>query len=153
LEKQKQADSSKKVVAGANTKIDIKVDEQNPKQKGGEKMLNQCTLTGNLGGDPEVFYSSDGSPVASFSLAFHSSKKKTGWIKVVCFQKLAEVTQKYLHKGARIAVIGTLDNHKWETDEGIQRSSFQIIANTLEFIKTDGRGFEGGEAKTDDIPF
>jgi len=140
-------------VAGANTKIDIKVDEQNPKQKGGEKMLNQCTLTGNLGGDPEVFYSSDGSPVASFSLAFHSSKKKTGWIKVVCFQKLAEVTQKYLHKGARIAVIGTLDNHKWETDEGIQRSSFQIIANTLEFIKTDGRGFEGGEAKTDDIPF
>ncbi len=116
-------------------------------------MLNQCTLTGNLGGDPEVFYSSDGSPVASFSLAFHSSKKKTGWIKVVCFQKLAEVTQKYLHKGARIAVIGTLDNHKWETDEGIQRSSFQIIANTLEFIKTDGRGFEGGEAKTDDIPF
>ena len=153
MEKQKQADSSKKVVAGANTKIDIKVDEQNPKQKGGEKMLNQCTLTGNLGGDPEVFYSSDGSPVASFSLAFHSSKKKTGWIKVVCFQKLAEVTQKYLHKGARIAVIGTLDNHKWETDEGIQRSSFQIIANTLEFIKTDGRGFEGGEAKTDDIPF
>jgi single-strand DNA-binding protein len=127
--------------------------DQNPKQKGGESMLNQCTLTGNLGGDPEVFYSSDGSPVASFSLAFHSSKKKTGWIKVVCFQKLAEVSQKYLHKGARIAVIGTLDNHKWETDEGIQRSSFQIIANTLEFIKTDGRGFEGGEVKTDDIPF
>jgi hypothetical protein len=61
-------------------------------------MLNQCTLTGNLGGDPEVFYSSEGNPVASFSLAFHSSKKKTGWIKVVCFQKLAEVTQKYLHK-------------------------------------------------------
>jgi single-strand DNA-binding protein len=87
-------------------------------------MLNQCTLMGNLGGDPEVFYSSEGNPVASFSLASHSSKKKTGWIKVVCFQKLAEVTQKYLHKGARIAVIGTLDHHKWETDEGVQRASF-----------------------------
>ena len=59
---------------------------------------------------------------------------------MVCFQKPAEVTQKYLHKGARIVVIGTSDNHKRETDEGIQRSSFQIIANTLEFIKTDGRG-------------
>ena len=115
-------------------------------------MLNQCTLMGNLGGDPEVFYSSEGNPVASFSLAFHSSKKKTGWIKVVCFQKLAEVTQKYLHKGARIAVIGTLDNHKRETDEGIQRSSFQIIANTLEFIKTDGRGFKEGQGE-EDIPF
>jgi single-strand DNA-binding protein len=110
-------------------------------------MLNQCTLTGNLGGDPEVFYSSEGNPVASFSLAFHSSKKKTGWIKVVCFQKLAEVSAKYLHKGARIAVIGTLDHHKWETDEGIQRSSFQLLANTLEFIKTDGRGFEQGQGR------
>ena len=116
-------------------------------------MLNQCTLTGNLGGDPEVFYSSEGNPVASFSLAFHSSKKKTGWIKVVCFQKLAEVTQKYLHKGARIAVIGTLDQHRWETDEGIQRTSFQLLANTLEFIKTDGRGFKEGKPEEDDIPF
>ncbi len=65
-------------------------------------MLNQVVLTGNLGADPEVFYSSEGNPVASFSLAFHSSKKKTGWIKVVTFQRLAEVTEKYLHKGARI---------------------------------------------------
>lgn len=108
-------------------------------------MLNQCTLTGNLGGDPEVFYSSQGEPVATFNLAFHSSKKKTNWIKVTCFHKLAEVVQKYLHKGARIAVIGTLDQSRWETDEGIQRSSFHLIANTLEFIKTDGRGFEEGK--------
>ena len=115
-------------------------------------MLNQCTLTGNLGGDPEVFYSSEGNPVASFSLAFHSSKKKTGWIKVVCFQKLADVAARYLHKGARIAVIGTLDQHRWETDEGVQRISFQLLANTLEFIKTDGRGFEEGKTD-DDIPF
>ena len=78
-----------------------------------KKMLNQCTLTGNLGGDPEVFYSSEGNPVASFSLASHSSKKKTGWIKLTCFQKLAEVAAKYLHKGARIAVIGTLDEGDW----------------------------------------
>jgi hypothetical protein len=64
-------------------------------------MLNQCTLTGNLGGDPEVFYSSEGNPVASFSLAFHSSKKKTGWIKVVCFQKLAEVSAKIPPQGGQ----------------------------------------------------
>jgi single-strand DNA-binding protein len=121
-------------------------------RKGGDIMLNQCTLTGNLGGDPEVFYGSEGSPVASFSLAFHSSRKKTGWIKIVCFQKLAEVTPKYLHKGARIAVIGTLDQHRWETDEGIQRSSFQLLANSPEFTKTDGRGVEKGQ-DTEDIPF
>ena len=69
-------------------------------------MLNSCILTGNLGADPEVFYSSEGDPVASFNLAFRSSKKKTGWIKITCFQRLAETAQRYLHKGARIAVIG-----------------------------------------------
>ena len=115
-------------------------------------MLNQTILTGNLGADPEVFYNPEGNPVSSFNIAFHSSKKKTGWIKVVCFQKLAEVASQYLHKGARIAVIGTLDQHKWESDEGAQRSSFQLIANTLEFIKTDGRGFNNGQTE-DDVPF
>ncbi len=120
-----------------------------------KQMLNQCTLTGNLGADPEVFYSSEGNPVATFNIAFHSSKKKTCWIKVTAFSKLAEVCQKYLHKGARIAIIGTLDQSRWETDEGIQRSSFHLIANTLEFIKTDGRGFEQGKEgeQPEDVPF
>jgi single-strand DNA-binding protein len=65
---------------------------------------------------------------------------------------LAETATRYLHKGARIAVIGYLDQQKWETDEGIPRSSFQLIANTLEFIKTDGRGFEEDQGE-DETPF
>ena len=116
-------------------------------------MLNQTVLTGNLGADPEVFYSSEGEAIASFNLAFRSSKKKTGWIKITCFRRLAEVAEKYLHKGARIGIVGTLDQQKWETDEGVKRTSFQLIANSLEFIKTDGRGFEEGQDKDDDIPF
>ena len=115
-------------------------------------MINQTVLTGNLGADPEIFYSSDGDPIATFNLAFRASKKKTGWIKVTCFSRLAEVVEKYLHKGARIGIVGTLDQQKWETNEGEKRSNFQIIANTLEFIKTDGRGFEEGQSG-DDIPF
>jgi len=116
-------------------------------------MLNQCVLTGNLGADPEVFYNPEGNAVTSFNIAFHSSKKKTCWIKVVCFQKLAEVASQYLHKGARIAIIGTLDQNKWESDEGIQKSSFQLIANSLEFIKTDGRGFKENQGTEDEVPF
>ena len=104
-------------------------------------MLNNCLLTGNLGADPEVFYSSEGDPIATFNLAFRSSKKKTNWIKITCFNKLAEITEKYLHKGARIGIIGTLDQQKWETDEGARRSNFQLIANSIEFIKTDGIWF------------
>jgi len=54
-------------------------------------MLNNVILVGNLGNDPDVFYSSEGNPVASFSLAFHSGKNKTCWIKVTAFHKIAEV--------------------------------------------------------------
>ena len=114
-------------------------------------MLNQTILTGNLGADPEVFYSAEGNPVVNFNIAFRVSKDKTGWIKVVCFKRLAEIAEKYLHKGARIGLIGTLDQQHWETDEGIKRSSFQLIANSLEFIKTNGKGFEEGQSE-DDIP-
>jgi single-strand DNA-binding protein len=113
-------------------------------------MLNNCILTGNLGADPEIFYSSEGDPVATFNMAFRSSKKKTGWIKVTAFKKLSEICEKHLHKGARIAVIGTLDQQKWETDEGAARTTIQLIANTIEFIKTDGRGLE---ERTDQAPF
>jgi single-strand DNA-binding protein len=55
-------------------------------------MLNQTVLTGNLGADPEVFYSSEEHPVATFNLAFRVAKKKTGWIKVVCFGKPLTLT-------------------------------------------------------------
>ena len=71
-------------------------------------MLNQFIATGNLGDDPKVFYSPDGNPVTSFNLAFQAGKKKTCWIKVVTFHKLAEVCSTYLHKGARIAIAGIL---------------------------------------------
>ena len=84
-------------------------------------------------------------------MAFRSSKKKTGWIKITCFRRLAEVAEKFLHKGARIGLLGTLDVNKWETDEGVTRSSFQLIANSIEFIKTDGRGFDDN-SNDDDLP-
>ena len=117
-------------------------------------MLNSIVLTGNMGGDPEMFYSSEGNAVASFSLAFRGSKKeKTGWMKVVCFGRLAEISEKYLHKGARIAVSGNLDVDTWRTEEGQNRTTYKLICNSLEFIKTDGRGFEQGQEQGDDIPF
>ena len=51
-------------------------------------------------------------------------------------------------------MIGILDQNKWQGDDGQNRSTFQIIANTIEFIKTDGRGFKNGEAPADDdVPF
>jgi len=114
--------------------------------------MNHTILSGNLGNDPDVFYSSEGNQIVSFSLAFKSGKDKTSWIKVTCFNKMAEVAEKYLHKGAKVLVSGTLDQKKWES-EGQQRSTFQLIANQIEFIKTDGRGFENSQANGTGAPF
>lgn len=117
-------------------------------------MLNQCVLTGNLGDDPVSHYTPEGLAVSTFNLAFHTSHKKkaANWIKVSAFGKLAEVINQYLHKGARVGIVGSLDQHKWTTEEGQTRSTFQIIAGTVEFIKTDGRGFKEGE-NNDEVPF
>jgi len=113
--------------------------------------MNQCVLSGNLGADPEFFVSAEGTAVASFNLAFPAPKKKTGWLRVVAFHKLAETVERYLHKGAKVAVVGSLDQHKWTTEEGATKNSFRLICQAIDFIKTDGRGFEG--APEDDLPF
>ncbi len=56
---------------------------------------------------------------------------------MVCFQRLAEVAEQYLHRGARVAVMGTLDQMEWEGEDGQKRNGFQLIAQSLEFIKTN----------------
>ncbi len=119
--------------------------------------MNICILTGNLGADPESKYAQDDLHVASFSIAFQFGQKKTGWIKVTCFKKLADSAAKYLHKGAKVAIIGELQQDKWTTETGEQKMTYKLIARNLEFIKTDGRGFENGNGEQppsdDDIPF
>lgn len=105
--------------------------------------MNFVCITGNLGGDPDVFYGQEGDPVSTFNIAFRGSKKnKTGWIKVVCFGHQAESAEKYLHKGAKIGVVGQLDQSKWEDDNGNTRTSYQLIAQSIDYLKTDGRGFD-----------
>jgi len=115
--------------------------------------MNTTILTGNLGSDPESFFSpNNGAQIVSFPIAFRSTKDKTdNWIKITCFNKTAELAEKHLHKSARVGITGILDQDKWETDEGESRSALKLIANSIEFIKTDGRGFED-EDDQDDIP-
>lgn len=121
--------------------------------------MNQVVITGNLGEDPSEFYTPDGVSITSFNMAFRSGKDKTSWIKVSCYNKQAEVASRCLHKGARIGVIGVLDQQKWTDNEGNQKSGYRLIANNIEFIKTDGRGFnneagaEGHSMGSDDVPF
>jgi len=121
----------------------------------GDNKMNTVVITGNLGNDPESFYTpADGTHVVNFSLAFRSTKKdKPNWIRVAAFNKNAEIAAKYLHKGARIGISGLLDMDQWETDEGQKRNALKLIAQSIEFIKTDGRGFKEGENQEGDVPF
>lgn len=112
-------------------------------------MLNHVILSGNLGHDPETrFYGeANDQQLTSFSLAFRGSRNKTGWIRVVCFNRLAEVAEQYLHQGARVAFVGVLEQQQWEGADGQQRNGFQIIAKSLEFIKVEKLGGEGATSE------
>ena len=114
-------------------------------------MLNNINIAGNLGEDPNSFFTpNEGTHIVTFNLAFNSYKDKVGWIKIKCFNKLAEVAEKYLSKGARIAVTGRLEQNSWETESGEKRTAFSITASEIEFIRTSK---QNAESNTDDIPF
>lgn len=112
--------------------------------------MNQCIVTGNLGADPKSFFTPEGVPITTFQLAFRSGKDKSSWIRVNCYNRLAELSSRCLHTGARVGVVGLLDQMKWTDDSGNPRTGYRLIANSIEFIKTDGRGFDQKEGETHD---
>src|SRR5271157_6482379 len=117
--------------------------------------MNNCSVSGNLGADPESFYTPEGTNIVSFNIGFRSYKDKTNWIKVVTFNKTAEVAMKHLHKGDRIAVTGIIDQTNWETQEGQHRTGFRLIAKSIEFIKVKNKEPEDEtpEPTDTDVPF
>ena len=111
--------------------------------------VNKVILFGNLGSDPEVKYTPDGTPVANFTLATSESwnnregarQERTEWHRIVMWRKLAEIAGKYLRKGGRIYVEGRLQTRSWDDQSGQKRYVTEIVANEMQML--DGRG-EGG---------
>ncbi len=105
--------------------------------------VNKVILVGNLGRDPEVRYSPNGSAVANCTLATTESWKdktsgekqeKTEWHRVVFFGRLAEIVGEYLKKGAQIYVEGRLQTRKWQDKEGKDRYTTEIVANEMQML-------------------
>ena len=117
--------------------------------------MNQCVLSGNLGGDPDFKQAKSGTDVATFQIAFKSNKDKTNWIKVVCFNKLAEIANNNLNKGTKAVISGTLDYNEYTTSEGEDKSQFQLIASSIEFFKVSKKGNESKQGIDNDenLPF
>ena len=105
--------------------------------------VNKVTLIGNLGNDPEVRYSGNGSAMANVSLATTMSwrdkdtgeqQERTEWHRIVFFGRLAEVVGEYLTKGRQIYIEGRLQTRKWEDKEGNDRYTTEIVANEMQML-------------------
>ena len=105
-------------------------------------MLNKIMLIGNLGRDPELNVTSDGTPVTKFSLAVNRNtktstgekKEETEWFNIVAWRQLAEICERYLHKGSKIYIEGRLTQRKYTDREGVQRTSVEVIANDMQML-------------------
>jgi len=105
----------------------------------------KAQVIGNLGRDPEMRYTPDGSRVTSFSVAsnFKSGEKETTtWINVSCWNKLAETANQYLKKGQQVFVEGRLQFREWDQD-GVTHCSHELIASSLEFLGGHNEGHNG----------
>lgn len=104
-------------------------------------MLNQVNLIGHLGNDPEIVKFDNGQ-IAKVSLATSESYKdqqgnkvdKTEWHNLIFNGKASEVVEKYLKKGAKIYASGKIQTRKWETKEGDNRYTTEIIVRDFKFL-------------------
>ena len=95
-------------------------------------MYQQITLIGNLGADPEMRFTQDGTPVTSFRIATDrrwrtqdgTTQEKTVWFRVSAWRRLAETCNQYLTKGQRVLLVGEMEEPStWTDQEGNARAS------------------------------
>ena len=115
--------------------------------------VNKVTLIGNLGADPEVRYTANGSAVANIRLATAESwrdresgetQERTEWHRVVFFSRLAEIVGEYLKKGSQVYIEGRLQTRKWQDRDGNDRYTTEIVANEMQMLGGRGGGGGGG---------
>ena len=105
-------------------------------------MLNKIMLIGNLGRDPELQVTSDGTPFTRFSIAVNRNTKtstgekreETEWFNVVAWWQLAEICERYLHKGSKVYIEGRLTQRKYTDKNGLERTSVEVQATDMEML-------------------
>ena len=139
-------------------------------------MYHKVIIVGNLGRDPVMRYTPDGTPVTNFSVATNrrwtnadgSQGEETVWFRVTAWRRMAEVCNQYLQKGRQVLVEGQLkpDNatggpRVWTGNDGVARASYEVTALAVKFLGGRGEapppGMPGGPEEPPDegeeIPF
>lgn len=136
--------------------------------------LNKVMIIGNLGADPEMRYTANGSAVTSFNVAANEQftdragarQEHTEWFSVVTWNRLAETCAQYLTKGRQVYVEGRLQTRSWDGQDGQKHYKTEVVAETVRFLGGGGggrgEGFEaglpvgadaGGDIEPDELPF
>ena len=120
--------------------------------------VNKAIIVGNLGRDPEVRYTANGSAVANVTIATSESWKdkqsgerqeRTEWHRVVFFGRLAEIAEEYLKKGSQVYIEGSIRTQKWQDKEsGQDRYTTEIVARDMQMLGS--RGGDSSGASDDD---
>ncbi len=122
------------------------------------RSLNKVTLIGNLTRDPELRYTPSGTAVATFSIATNrqwktesgEAKEDAEFHRIVAWDKLAEICAQFLKKGRQAYVEGRLQTRKWQTKEGEDKYTTEIVIS--EMILLDRAGGEQSASSVADIP-
>lgn len=112
--------------------------------------LNKVLLIGNLTRDPEMRYTPSGAAVCTFGLATNryytasdgEKKEETEFIKIVSWNKLAELCSQLLSKGRKVYVEGRLQTRGWETPDGQSRQTTEVVIDDMRILDSR-RDFEG----------
>lgn len=103
--------------------------------------LNRVILIGNLTRDPELRYTPDGTPVASFTIAVNRAfttrqgEREADFIPIVVWRKRAETCSEYLAKGSQVAVEGRLQIRNYEDKDGVKRRVAEVVAWSVQFLQ------------------
>lgn len=101
--------------------------------------MNKCILIGNLARDPELRTTQTGLSTCTMTLAVNRRKNKDGvqeadFITVVAWRQLADLCAKYLTKGRKCAVVGSLQTRSYEAKDGSKRYVTEVLADNVEFL-------------------
>ena len=119
-------------------------------------MLNKIMLIGNLGKDPELNVTQEGTPVTRFTLAVNRNtksstgerEKETEWFNIVAWRQLAEICERYLHKGSKVYIEGRLQTRKYTDRNGVERTAIDVIASDMEMLDSKPASTSSGSYST-----